>query len=145
MKMVNWAKTVALITVLLVGMSSCHDKYYEDYRNTDEKLCNKDWIEDVESESATTEWEWYRHVIYFYENGSYKESRDYYRANESEPYRTVNDNNLTWTWADDSRERIILGDKGNYIYFDNVMVRDHYLSGVLDGEPVTFIDAKYNK
>lgn len=143
MKMVNLVKTVLIVTALTMGLSACHDKYYEDYRNTDEKLCNKDWVEDVKSESATTQWDWCRHVLFFYENGSYKESKAYYRANESEPYRTVNDNNLTWTWADDSRERIILGNKGNYTYFDNVMVRDHYLSGVLDGEFVTFTDSKY--
>lgn len=143
MKIGDLVKTTLLGVVLLAGMSACHDKYYEDYRNTDEKLCNKEWVEDVESQSATTEWDWCRHILYFYENGSYKESRAYYRGNESEPYRTVNDNNLTWTWADDSRERIILGNKGNYTYFDNVLVRDHYLSGVLDGSQVTFSDSKY--
>lgn len=141
MKIVNLAKTVLVITVLLAGMSSCHDKYYEDYRNTDEKLCNKDWMLDIESADNSTEW--YRYIYEFYENGKMEKTELHFRNGENKAYNTQIWHDLNWTWADNSRERIILGDKGNYTYFDNVMVRDHYLSGVLDGEYVTFTDSKY--
>ena len=32
---------------------------------------------------------------------------------------------------------------GNIVYFENVWVREHYLSGKLDGVEVTFADADY--
>lgn len=139
MKVLSFAKIALFVTVLL-GASACGDKNYIDYRNTDEELCNKDWIQDIKSDGSTAEWE--RLILHFKTNGKYDQSTAYYKNNESEPYRTINDNNLSWSWADDSKERIILGEKGQYTYFDNVMISDHYLTGVLDGEAVMFSDYK---
>lgn len=139
MKVLGFAKIALLLVVLLVT-NACSDRNYIDYRNTDEELCNKDWIQDTKSDATINEWK--RLTLRFKTNGKYDQSEAYYRNNDSEPYRTVNDNNLVWTWADDSKERIILGEKGQYTYFDNVMLRDHYLTGVLDGKEVMFTDYK---
>ena len=48
---------------------------------------------------------------------------------------------FTWKWADNSKETLILIFPANEVkYFENVWVRDHYLSGKLDGEVVTLTD-----
>ena len=137
MKVFSLVKIILFVAVLL-GTSASGDDNYIDYRNTDAELCDKDWNQDTKSDTNVGEWA--RLTLHFKTNGKYDQSKAYYRNNESEPYRTVNDKNLIWAWADDSKERIVLGEKGQYTYFDNVMVRDHFLSGRLDGETVMFTD-----
>ena len=92
--------------------------------------------------------------IEFYENailiGSYSRPKllwtyAYYHVNESQPYRTET-NNLTWSWIDDTMEGIVFDYGVNGVtYFDNVWVREHNLSGKLNGKVVVFVDSKYNR
>lgn len=134
MKIFNFVKAVLLL-VVVVGMCSCGDEYYVDYQNTNEKLCNKDWIENVDVNTD----EWYKHILRFNEDGTFSETKAYYRNDESEPYRTVQTHKLGWSWADDAKERLILEyNNVSYVYFDNVMLREHYLTGVLEGVSVMF-------
>lgn len=64
---------------------------------------------------------------------------------ESQPYRTET-NNLTWSWIDDTMEGIVFDYGVNGVtYFDNVWVREHNLSGKLNGKVVVFVDSKYNR
>ncbi|WP_455590394.1 hypothetical protein [Bacteroides sp.] len=139
MKVLGFAK-IALFVMVLLGASACGDKNYIDYRNTDEELCNKDWIQDVVLDEKTGDW--YRCILNFQKNGKYDKTEAYYEGNKSKPTSSETFYDLDWRWADDSKERIVLSNKTITTYFDNVMVRDHYLTGVLDGEFVMFSDYK---
>ena len=54
------------------------------------------------------------------------------------------DKEITWRWTDESKECLqwVYTD-GTVRYMDNVWVRQHYLSGELDGEQLTFVEANY--
>lgn len=137
MKTVGFTKIV-LFVVLLLSVSACSDRYYVDYRNTTEKLCNRDWVMDVFLDTDNGDFS--KTIFLFYENGKYDQTIAYYHANSIKPYNKETRYDLDWKWTDDSCERIVLGNKTTTVYFDNVMVRDHYLTGVLDGEAVMFSD-----
>ena len=89
--------------------------------------------------------EWVRHTLKFDDSGRLAETYAYYHLNENQPYRTET-NNLTWSWIDDSMEGIVFDYGVNGMtYFDNVWVREHNLSGKLNGKVVVFVDSKYNR
>lgn len=137
MKVLGFVK-IALFLVVLLATTACSDRNYIDYRNTDEELCNKEWIRDVVLNEKTGEW--YRCIFKFYENGKCDRTNAYYEEGKSKPVSSETFYDIGWRWADDSKERIVLSNKTIVTYFDNVMVRDHYLTGVLDGEAVMFTD-----
>lgn len=132
---------ILLLTILTIGMTSCGDDYYtDDYlRNSDEKLCGKTWLE----EYTTTEGELCIHQIKFAKEGSGRETYQFYREEETRPYKE-NSYNFDWEWIDKDMENIEINyGGGDIIYFDNVWVREHNLSGKLDGVIVMFVDAAY--
>lgn len=50
----------------------------------------------------------------------------------------------TWKWIDNSREGLILNyGSGDVKIFENVWVREHYLSGKLDGEIMMLTASRY--
>ena len=143
MKTLNFMKTLFLL-VAIVGLSSCGDKYYSDdyLRNSNAKLCGKTWVNDLEKNDVD---EWVRHTLKFDDNGRLAETYAYYHVNESQPYRTETIN-LTWSWIDDTMEGIVFDYGVNGVtYFDNVWVREHNMSGKLNGKVVVFVDSKYNR
>ena len=63
---------------------------------------------------------------------------EYYRLGESLPARTLT-YTLSWEWIDQEMEGIKLNyGAGKVHYFENVWVRQNYLSGKVDGVEVTF-------
>lgn len=141
MKTLNAGK-ILLLLMVVIGLSSCGDEYYtDDYlRNSDEKLCNRVWVEEYE----TNDNELCEHYLEFSRNGSGKETFKYKPIDGRKPYESSY--RFDWAWIDNSMEGLILDYGGNdRIFFDNVWVREHNLSGKLDGVIVSFVDANYYK
>lgn len=141
MKTLNVGK-ILLLLMVVIGLSSCGDEYYtDDYlRNSDEKLCNRVWVEEYE----TNDNELCEHYLEFSRNGSGKETFKYKPIDGRKPYESSY--RFDWAWIDNSMEGLILDYGGNdRIFFDNVWVREHNLSGKLDGVIVAFVDANYYK
>lgn len=133
---------ILLLLIAVIGLSSCGDEYYtDDYlRNSDAKLCSKKWVE----EYVTNEGEICQHYLEFSMNGSGKETFFYTPQNGGKPYDSSY--RFDWQWVDNSMEGLVL-DYGadDIVYFDNVWVREHNLSGKLEGVIVMFVDANYYK
>ncbi|MDE6172599.1 hypothetical protein [uncultured Bacteroides sp.] len=141
MKTLNAGK-ILLLLMVVIGLSSCGDEYYtDDYlRNSDEKLCNRVWVEEYE----TNDNELCEHYLEFSRNGSGKETFKYKPIDGRKPYESSY--RFDWAWIDNSMEGLILDYGGNdRVFFDNVWVREHNLSGKLDGVIVAFVDANYYK
>jgi hypothetical protein len=130
---------IILFLAMLTGLGSCENYYTDDFfYNSDEKLCNRLW-----ERTYFMDDELYTHRLEFrrtstgiltgtetfeYSNnwGSRKEEYFFY-----------------WEWADKELEGIIIKHPiGGTLFFDNVWIRTHYLSGNLNGEEVTFLMAK---
>ena len=141
MKTLNVGK-ILLLLMVVIGLSSCGDEYYtDDYlRNSDEKLCNRVWVEEYE----TNDNELCEHYLEFSRNGSGKETFKYKPIDGRKPYESSY--RFDWAWIDNSMEGLILDYGGNdRVFFDNVWVREHNLSGKLDEVIVAFVDANYYK
>ncbi|WP_300695141.1 hypothetical protein [uncultured Bacteroides sp.] len=141
MKTLNAGK-ILLLLMVVIGLSSCGDEYYtDDYlRNSDEKLCNRVWVEEYE----TNDNELCEHYLEFSRNGSGKETFKYKPIDGRKPYESSY--RFDWAWIDNSMEGLILDYGGNdRVFFNNVWVREHNLSGKLDGVIVAFVDANYYK
>jgi hypothetical protein len=141
MKILNCIRIALFLLVLLPGLNSCESYYTDDFlRNNDEKLCNELWERKymVDQELCTQQLEFLITAkggkgteIYSYQRKGGKDSWD-------TPYTTMS-YGFSWEWTDDEREGIIIEHTmDGTLYFDNVWVRAHYLSGNLDGEEVTF-------
>lgn len=145
MKTLNYLKTL-LLGMLVATLAACGDDYYtDDYlRNSDEKLCGKTWVE----EYTTTDDELCNHQLKFSverNDRSGQEVFQYYRDGETRPYRSES-YTFDWNWVDKDMENIEINyGGGDIVYFDNVWVREHNLSGKLDGVIVMFVDAAYYK
>lgn len=67
----------------------------------------------------------------------------FYRPGETSSYKE-NSYNFSWNWVDESMENLVINYGGDdVVYFDNVWVREHNLSGKLDGMLVMFVDDAY--
>lgn len=140
MKRLNYAQFI-LLFIMTLGLGACGDDVYytDDYlRNSDEKLCGKTWSEDFLVVENQIEMKCV-HQLKFTLDRSGQEIFHYYRGGESRPARTETFN-FSWSWIDKEMEGLILNrGAGEILYFDNVWVRQNYLSGKLDGIEVTFI------
>lgn len=140
MKRLNYARFV-LLFIMTLGLGACGDDVYytDDYlRNSDEKLCGKTWSEDFLVVENQIEMKCV-HQLKFTIDKSGQEIFHYYRGGESRPARTETFN-FNWSWIDHEMEGLMLNrGAGEIYYFDNVWVRQNYLSGKLDGIEVTFI------
>lgn len=137
MRKLNYARFILLL-VLTLGLNACggDDVYYtDDYlRNSDEKLCGKTWSENYTEDNMKCV-----HQLKFTKDRSGQEIFNYYRVGESRPARTES-YNFDWEWIDQEMEGLKLDrGVGEIHYFDNVWVRQNYLSGKLDGIEVTFV------
>ena len=136
MKRLNYTR-FALLLILVLGLGACGDDIYytDDYlRNSDEKLCGKTWTENSKMDNDMK----CVHQLKFTQDRSGQEIFQYYRPEESRPYSTVT-YNFTWEWIYQEMEGLRLDRGANEVYyFENVWVRQNYLSGKLDGVEVTF-------
>lgn len=128
-----------LLLVMVLGLSACGDNYYtNDFENTSDRLCANTWMEQFTMDNSDV----CRHYLIFSIDYTGREVFEYYRNEESTAYKT-NSFNFSWNWLDDSMEGLEMNYGGGDIsYFDNVLARQHYLSGSLDGVQVTF--SNYN-
>ena len=108
MKTLNAGK-ILLLLMVVIGLSSCGDEYYtDDYlRNSDEKLCNRVWVEEYE----TNDNELCEHYLEFSRNGSGKETFKYKPIDGRKPYESSY--RFDWAWIDNSMEGLILDYGGN--------------------------------
>lgn len=139
MRMMNCTK-ILLLLMLTLGLSSCNEENtIDDYlRNSDAKLCSKVWIEEYE----TADNELCAHSLQFADNGTGKEVFQFTPSNGGKPHSETF--HFGWSWIDADMEGLMIDYGANdVLFFDNVWVREHYLSGKLDGDEVTFVDKDY--
>lgn len=144
MKTVNLVKIV-LMCVLTSFLVSCGDDVtYYTIQNSDDALCAHTWMEEYETTNDEGVAVSCVHQLKFTTSDySGQEIHQYYYTGESRPYSEVT-RNFDWQWLDSAKEGISMNfGAGNVKYFENVWVREHYLSGKLDGKEVTFTDANY--
>jgi hypothetical protein len=133
MKTLNYVKIVLLL-VLTISISSCE---IEDDYNTDERLCSKYWTETYYTEGG----EFCTHELIFYLDGGGEENFVYQLDDSYGKVLSEVKQTFTWDWADYTMRGLVLEYAPNdFLYFDNVIVGDHELSGVFDGTAVTFWD-----
>lgn len=140
MKKLAGLKILLLLTVIL-GLASCgDDNVYYTIQNSDEKLCGATWLEEYPTLNADNVEVICNHQLKFVKSKSGNDGQEvweYYRSGETRPYETVS-KRFTWNWLDSNMEGLELNyGGGEIVYFDNVWVRENYLSGSLDGVYVT--------
>lgn len=139
MKLLDTCKILVLCVVALAFVS-CGDDVYYTIQNTDEQLCGKTWTEQYTDEDGNS----CRHLLEFTritQNG-----KVLYSGKETVTTYLVGGTNtatydFTWQWIDDTREGLMLNyGNGDMKHFENVWVREHYLSGKLDGRVIVLTD-----
>ena len=131
MKLINIAKLGGLMLFLTMVMTSCGDDItVNTLQNSDDKLCGKTWEAEYVTDAGT-------HTIY-----RLRFTKDSYQGEETTIAYTSDGTNtnireFTWKWKDDSMEGLDLKFFNETKSFDNVWIRDNYLSGMLDGEYIT--------
>lgn len=144
MRIIDFVKVLTLC-ILVPVMTSCGDDVvYETIQNTDEGLCAHTWTETYEMTNEENLAVTCVHQLKFAKlDYSGQEIYEYYYVGQSRPYSSLT-RNFDWEWMDSAKEGLRLDfGAGNIVYFENVWVREHYLSGKLDGVEVTFADADY--
>lgn len=132
MKKLNNLKSV-FVCVLMVVFAACGS---DDDNTLDAKLC-KTWTEEYVENSTT-----YTHQLIFATNHSGQEVKRTYVSGTANT--TTRD--FTWQWMDNSQEGLILNyGAGDIGYLENVWVREHYLTGKLNGELIMMVDNNYRK
>lgn len=144
MKILNYVKMLVVCTLTTV-FASCGDNVtYYTIQNSDDALCSHTWMEEYETTNENGVLVDCVHQFAFSQkNNSGQEIFQYYYTGNDSPYYTET-KNFSWKWMDDTKEGLRLDfGANNIVYFENVWVREHYLSGKLDGREVTFTDANY--
>lgn len=130
---------VLLLCILTLNFVSCGDDVYYTMENDDNKLCGKTWVKESQNtEGLPTTYQ----LRFFKDKNKGQELSITYDAGG----KVTVDREFTWQWTDGSKEALKLTFADNKVkYFENVWVRDHYLSGDLNGEMITLVDANYKK
>ena len=129
MKILNLMK-ILLLCVMTAGLASCGDDNYYTIQNSDEK-----------EEGAC------RHILEFTKGK--QGGKEVLSGKETFIVTTTGNtktdtHDFTWKWIDNSREGLILNyGSGDVKIFENVWVREHYLSGKLDGEIMMLTASRY--
>lgn len=134
MKTLNFVKML-LLCVITLSMTSCGDDNYYVMMNEDDKLCGRPWIDSSEPNTVST-----YQLTFSKEGNKGQEITTTYDAGG----KVIVDREFSWKWTDDSKEELKLTFADYSVkYFENVWVRDHYLSGKLNGKIVMMVDANY--
>ncbi len=126
---------VLLLCLLTLSFASCGDDVYYTLKNSDEDLCDKFWITSYEEGEVSCSYQ-----LNFFSGGKGEErlSRPVSTGTEV-TYKEIN-----WRWTDDSKECLQWSyTDGSVRYLENVWVRQHYLSGELDGKQLVFVESGY--
>lgn len=137
--------SLLIACVWVCTLTACGDDItYYTIQNSDEALCAHTWMEEYETTNEDGVMVNCVHQLKFsVTNHSGQEIHQYYYTGETRPYYETT-HNFTWSWLDNTKEGLSMDfGAGNMVYFENVWVREHYLSGKLDGKEVTFTDANY--
>lgn len=131
-----------LLLVLTISVSACQEWDNGIDRNSTEALCSKMWVETY----TTSDHYYCTHKLAFNPDGKGQEVFIYNNLDlNNKPLPTVAKTisyGFTWDWANDNMEGLIMIYGNNdVLYFDNVWVRNDYLSGKFNGENVTFNNA----
>ena len=124
------------VCIFVFTLSSCGDDVYYTLENNDNDLCNKLWITNYTTDEGLPG----TYQLRFYSGGKGQEVVILPVTGGT----NTTDKEITWRWTDESKECLqwVYTD-GTVRYMDNVWVRQHYLSGELDGEQLTFVEANY--
>lgn len=131
-----------LLMVVTFGFTACTIENDDEVGyNTTEDLCSKTWVETY----VTTDHYYCTHKIIFDYDGDAQEVYIYNNMDiNGNPLSTVAETrskSLSWSWYNENHECLVLNYGKNVVsYFDNVWVRNDYLSGKLDGIYVTFMN-----
>ncbi len=137
----GWMEGLAFCLLVCILAACGDDVYYTvEEENTDERLCGRTWVEKVTVDDGSA-YVSAEHQLVFSLEGQSRETWVWRKAGGGED---TSASTFTWRWMDESREGIVLDfGAGELKYFENVWVRDHYLSGKLDGKVVMMKDGSY--
>ncbi len=137
MKTMNYAK-ICMLCVFVLLLTAC-GKDDDGTSNMNAKLC-RTWVEEYTEGDVT-----YTHQLIFTQNGnSGQELKKKYDHTSSTANTETRD--FTWKWEDGTMECLVLSyGAGDVKYLENVWIREHYLSGKLDGVLIMMTDANYVK
>lgn len=137
MKTMNYAK-ICMLCVFALLLTAC-GKDDDSTSNMNAKLC-RTWVEEYTEDDVT-----YTHQLIFTQNGnSGQELKKKYDHTLSTANTETRD--FTWKWEDGTMECLVLSyGAGDVKYLENVWIREHYLSGKLDGVLIMMTDANYVK
>ncbi|MDO3392240.1 hypothetical protein Q3C19_17445 [Bacteroides sp. ET489] len=137
MKTMNYAK-ICMLCVFALLLTAC-GKDDDSTSNMNAKLC-RTWVEEYTEGDVT-----YTHQLIFTQNGnSGQELKKKYDHTSSTANTETRD--FTWKWEDGTMECLVLSyGAGDVKYLENVWIREHYLSGKLDGVLIMMTDANYVK
>ena len=126
-----------LLLLMGIGLTSCGDTYYTDdfLNNSSEKLCNCVWEEVYDTYTENMEVECVHRIQFNTKDGH--ESVTYFREGQSIPI-SKQEYAFFWEWGEDMETIKLKYGTGNNDLFENVWVRQTYLSGKLHGKVVTF-------
>lgn len=137
MRKLNYV-SILLAVITVLGLTSCEEN--EDFQNSESKLCSNEWVERYQLSPD----DYCTHTLKFDYNGAGHEIfiyQRYYDGNLQKPYKTETFA-FVWYWQNDYREGLVLEYGSNdLIYFDDVWVRNDYLSGVFNGVKSTFTNS----
>lgn len=136
MKICNLMKVLTVCALIFVFASCGDDVVYETIKNSDEGLCNKTWV--METEENGTVVQQYKLTFYPVPRKGQELTVTY-----GEDGKTSVDREFSWKWMDESREALVLTFSTSEKVFENVWVREHYLSGKLDGQIVVLAEEGY--
>lgn len=105
-------------------------------------MCSDSWVEEYDTEEGAC-----RHILEFTKGK--QGGKEVLSGKETFIVTTTGNtktdtHDFTWKWIDNSREGLILNyGSGDVKIFENVWVREHYLSGKLDGEIMMLTASRY--
>ncbi len=145
MKTFNYVNLMLLFVVTFALTSCGDDNYYTDdfLKNSDEKLCSKaEWVDEYMNEDETM---LYQRTLTFKIDGRGVDTDKTFSRLPNGNWNPVfsESAHFEWSWADKDMERLILDYWNKKLYFDNVWIREHYLTGKLNGVTVAFRDSRY--
>lgn len=130
-----------LLPVLALCMTACGDDYYTDdfLKNSSDKLCGYVWEEVYDSQLEGVDMTCVHRIKFNKKDGN--ESMTYYKEGQSIPVSKT-EYAFYWEWCKDMETIQLKYGTGNDEFFENVWVRETYLSGKLHNKTVTFKKVK---
>ena len=134
-KTLNYVK-IMVLCICSLTLLACND----DDNGLDDMLC-RTWV----NETIEDDLEVYTHQLIFVKKGrSGQEIKKRYTPSTGTTNTETRD--FTWEWEDGSQECLVLKyGAGDIKYFENVWVRNHYLSGKVGGQIIMMTDIEYLK